>query len=83
MAQSDQPNVDELNDEITLRVLERVAGAADRQVTDLSPLYTTVDPDALGALFRKSDGNMRVVFEYEGQTVTVREDGRVAVDENF
>lgn len=83
MDQSARSNVDRRDDEIALRVLEGVAAADDRRVSELPPLYSTVDPDALGALFRRSDGGLRVVFEYDGKTVTVREGGRVTVDDPF
>ncbi|WP_256393470.1 HalOD1 output domain-containing protein [Natronoarchaeum rubrum] len=80
---SGRTNVDRRGDEIALRVLEGVADADDRRISDLPPLYSTLDPDALGALFRRSDSDLRVVFEYDDKTVTVREGGRVTVDEGF
>ena len=43
------------------------------------PLYETIDPDALDALFR--DGRGRVTFEYLGYLVTVDQDGEVEVEE--
>lgn len=83
MEKSGRPTVDEFNDEIALRVLEGVASTKDRGIADLDPLYATLDPDALGALFRRSDGELRVVFEYEGQTVTVHDDRQVRIEESF
>jgi len=70
-------------DEVALRVLEGLASATDRPVSELPPLYPALDPDALDALFRRSDADLQVVFEYEGKAVTVREGGRVSVDEGF
>jgi len=83
MNRSGRFDADRCDDELALRVLEGVADADDRQVADLSPLYPTLDPDALGALFRRSDANLRVAFEYEGKAVIVHESGRVTVDEGF
>jgi len=83
MDRSGRLDIDRCDDELALRVLEGVADADDRRVADLPPLYPTLDPDALGALFRQSDANLRVAFEYEGKAVTVHEGGRVTVDERF
>lgn len=80
MDRSGRSHIDR-EDEITLRVLEGVADAEDRSISELPPLYSTLDPDALGALLRRSDGNLRVVFEYEGKAVTVHEGGHVIVGE--
>ncbi|GAA0673524.1 HalOD1 output domain-containing protein [Natronoarchaeum mannanilyticum] len=83
MDRSGRFDVDRCDDELALRVLEGVADADDRRVAELPPLYPTLDPDALGALFRRSDADLRVAFEYEGKAVTVYEGGRVTVDEGF
>jgi len=83
MNRSGRSNADRRDDEFALRVLEGVADARDRRVSELSPLYPTLDPDALGALFRRSDADLQVIFEYEGKAVTVHEGGRVTVDETF
>jgi len=83
MDRSGRFGADRCDDELALRVLEGVADADGRRVADLPPLYPTLDPDALSALFRQSEANLRVAFEYEGKAVIVHEGGRVTVDEGF
>ncbi|WP_191965910.1 MULTISPECIES: HalOD1 output domain-containing protein [Haloferax] len=58
-------------------VIETVAIAANREPTALEPLYNTVDPDALDALFDSSgchstDGVTTVSFEFAGHGVLFR-----------
>lgn len=70
------------------------SGAAD-SADVLPPLYRAIDPDALDALFRRSDrsvvagaaverscadGPKRVAFSYHGFRVTARSDGSVTVE---
>jgi hypothetical protein len=46
----------------------------------LPPLYESIDPDALDALFESADGNsVQVEFEYAGRHVVVDSSGRVGV----
>lgn len=51
-------------------VLAAVADCADVDPTRLPPLYDTIDPDALDAIFRGGRPG-RVTFEYAGYEVTV------------
>lgn len=64
-------------------IVDLVAGAADRSILELTPLYDVVDPDALNALFgrgRESSGRPQTfAFTYEGYRVTVCGDGTVTV----
>lgn len=64
-------------------VVESVArkeGVSPSRLTQ--PLYDSVDPDALDALFVRQSGPLRVTFEYMGYDVTVtKRDGTpVSVD---
>lgn len=65
-------------------VVEAVAAAEDADITELPPLGTVLDPDALDALFvDRFDGTPRdggrVVFTYAGHEVTVTSDDGVGV----
>ena len=65
---------------LSVRVVETVADALGADAMELGPLYDVIDPDALDLLFeppRRSTGG-RVTFTFEGCTVTVDADGRVA-----
>lgn len=65
-------------------VVMAVSAVADRRPTDLTPLYHTLDTDALEKLAGRSGRGpaptaVRLTFEYEGYTVTVDEDHRIRV----
>lgn len=67
---------------VSTDVVQTVADAKDCDPEGLEPLYGTVDPDALDALFAGGEGSsthVRVVFTYEGYQVTVSGDGEVEV----
>lgn len=66
-------------------VVEAVSAVAGVDpLTDLDPLYSVIDPDALDALFR-NDGTQsgrnpnRLTFNYHGFEVTVHDDTNVSV----
>jgi len=68
------------------RVVRELSDAKGVDQECIDPLYNTVDPDALDAIFRDlPDGPKRVggrvEFTHEGYDVTVRADGGVSVDE--
>lgn len=75
----------------TLGVLEAVAAASGRSVLPedadadtepLPPLFEAIDPDALDAFHRSTEGSetdARIVFTYAGYDVTVGSDGDVVV----
>lgn len=59
---------------VSLTVIEALAEAQGVSPTDIdTPLYETVDPEALETLFEPTDDSAtgRVVFEIEGFEVTV------------
>lgn len=56
------------------QVVYAVANANGVDPTDLAPLYDTIDPEALDALFSAgTEGTIR--FAYEGHDVVVHGDG--------
>jgi len=59
-------------------VVYAVADAEGVDPTDLDPLYDTIDPEALDALFA-GGGEGRIAFTYGGHEVEVTADG-AAVD---
>lgn len=64
--------------------MQVVKAVADHEGTDpvglVEPLYDTIDPDALDALFDgPSDRHGKITFRYHGYRVTVHSDGRVDV----
>lgn len=70
---------------VSERDVESISGGEDAS-SRVSPLYRSVDPDALDALFRPTAGSLRgdgrVTFSYAGCEVTVRADGVVRVRPN-
>lgn len=70
---------------VTEAVVTAVSSVADESETELQPLYTVIDPDALDALFGpRWDGTPsaregKVAFEYGKYEVQVRRDGRIVV----
>lgn len=67
-------------DQLSVRVVEAIADAADTDTVDLQPpLYDVIDPAALDRLFT-NESDVSVTFEYQSHAVTVRGDGTVAVD---
>jgi arginase family enzyme len=67
------------------RVIEAVAETTGDDLTEVGPLYHTIDPDALDRLFSPTRGGTRtggyVEFEFAGCQVVVRGDGEVDVTE--
>lgn len=67
-------------DAVTTAVVEAVAQAKGVSPTDLEPLYTAVDPDALdGLLASQTATPLTVEFSYAGRRVRVANDGTVTV----
>lgn len=59
-------------------VMEAIAAAENVEPGEVStPLYDVIDPDALDALFRDTNGS--VTFTYRDYEVTVDDSGHVAV----
>lgn len=76
------------SDCITTAVLRAIAETTGRDPRELPPLYETVDPDSLNALFNsKPDGairlNGRLVFTHADCEIEVRANGRVHVTRQF
>ena len=65
-------------DEVSIDVVMAVAVAEDVAPTELSPLATAIDPDALDALVASMDEGT-VTFSYSGYRVTVAADGQVDI----
>lgn len=59
---------------VSTAVIEAISSLTGRSTLDLPPMYATIDPDALDALFadRLTDG--AVSFTYVGHRVTVHAD---------
>lgn len=70
------------NRSVSVAVVEAIAAADDRSPMEVEPLYNTVDPEALNALF---DGKARsggtVEFVHCGYEVTVESSGNIMVSE--
>ncbi len=66
-----------------MAVIDAVAEAADTDPTELPPLYESVDPDALDALFGRDGGRgdaaLSLSFTVDSWNVFVRADGKVRV----
>ena len=68
-------------------VIHAVAEAADVDPLELDPLHSTIDPDALDALFapkyngQPRDGDLQLTFSMAGYKVIVWSYGRVSVTE--
>lgn len=67
-------------DEPATQVVMEVAEAKDVDPLELDSLAEVVDPDALNDMVARSLRTVRIEFEYEGHTVTVRGDGLVHVE---
>ncbi|ELZ18507.1 hypothetical protein C477_10588 [Haloterrigena salina JCM 13891] len=81
-AQSPSPSSGEA---LSIRVVREVAAHDGVDPMDLSPpLFRSVDPAALDALFEptyaESARDGRVTFAYDGKQVTVDSDGEVRID---
>lgn len=55
----------------SVAVVEAVSVVADADLTDLPPLYSVVDPDALDVLLGDAGGPVDVLFELAGYDVTL------------
>ncbi|MBX0298202.1 HalOD1 output domain-containing protein [Haloarcula nitratireducens] len=69
----------------TVAVIEAVANQEGVDATELPPLSTVIDPDALDNLFTYSTDEFphpegRVVFPYCGYTITVHSDGQIVIE---
>jgi len=66
-------------------VVYGIAEVTDTDPTSLRPLGEVIDPDALDAIFDRSDtgelGDAHLSFGYEGYEVTVFNHGRITISE--
>lgn len=70
------------SERVSATVIEEVATVKDVDPLDLEPLYSVVDPDALDAIFRRTDDTtppLTVHFTMDGCEVIVHGDGEVCV----
>lgn len=73
------------SDRISIRIVSAVAAITDTPPTEMSPLYTRVDPDALDRLFRPIPTEDRrglastLSFTLNGCEVTIYGDGRIEI----
>ena len=69
------------SDPLVVSIVEAVAAVTNREPTAMSPLYETVDPEALADLVTSDrERPVDVSFDYEGCEVTVSSDGRIVVE---
>lgn len=80
-----QPTTDSPTAPVSERVIAAVAAATDTDPLELEPLFDSVDPDALDALFANEGGTTartegQLTFPTNGCRVTVDADGTVAAE---
>jgi len=70
----------------SIQVVEEVAEVKAVATTELSPLYDTIDSDALDTLLQsdtdRDEGICRIQFQYEGYTVAIDRDRGIQVTED-
>ncbi len=76
---------DPSRDSISQQVVAAVATFYEVESTDLDPLYSVIDPDALDALFvpTRTDRSLNgeVTFPYESVAVSVTADGTIRLSD--
>ena len=70
--------VDPATGDIAVQLVRMVAMATDKAVTDLDPLYWSVDGDALETLLDVASP-VAVSFEYAGHSVVIQSDKTVKI----
>jgi hypothetical protein len=64
-----------------MRVVDAVANETDTDPTELTPLGTVIDPEALDTLLADRESrDVAVDFEYEGCRVSIGSDQRVQIE---
>ncbi|AQL44152.1 hypothetical protein BV210_16185 [Halorientalis sp. IM1011] len=66
----------------SMAVIATLADVRDTDPVDLTPLHSTVDPDALDALVRVrngTNGDIHVTFTHQGHTITVHSYGVITI----
>lgn len=69
------------SERVTATVVEKIADAEGRRVYDVAPLFESIDPDALEAIFadRTSADHVTVEFSHAGYRVRI-DGGRVSIE---
>lgn len=79
---SDDGRVDERHGQRgspVVRIVTAVAAELDVDPVAMTPLYETLDTDALDRLL-DTDATLEVAFEHDGHAIEVTSDGTVTVD---
>jgi hypothetical protein len=66
----------------SVAIIATLADVLDTDPVDLSPLYATVDPDALDALVRARNGahgDIHITFTHEGHEIRVHSYGVITI----
>lgn len=68
---------------VSAKVVQRVATVTDQEVTQLPPLYETIDPEALDTIINSvaTDTSLVFRFKYSGHEVIIHESGIVRAEE--
>lgn len=67
---------------VSTKVVQRVSTSTDQEVTELPPLYETIDPEALDSVFNSAvmdESSLEVRFMYSGYEVIITGSGTVRV----
>ncbi|WP_224335682.1 HalOD1 output domain-containing protein [Haloprofundus halobius] len=75
---------DRTRDPPSIELIVAIATIEDRGTDEVEPLYETIDPDALDAIFREESEatahrNGRLSFVFSGREVTVWAEGRIDI----
>ncbi|ADQ69371.1 hypothetical protein C499_12400 [Halogeometricum borinquense DSM 11551] len=63
---------------ISTNIVLTIAAIEETEPTELPPLATTIDPDALDNLFTE-DSSGHVTFSYTGYEITIHNDGSLEI----
>jgi hypothetical protein len=66
-------------EQVSTVVAEAIADAAEAAPTELEPLASSIDPEALDALYESAGRGSHVTFKHAGYEVGVHGDGAVVV----
>ena len=69
----------QLSDQPSVVIVEAVAAATNRPVTELPLLQKTIDTDALDAILKNKAPSVSISFRYAGTTVWVDGEGSIEV----
>lgn len=77
------PRPHSTGDSLAVKVVETVAEHEETDMIDLPPLATSINPDALNALFDSTedlnDSETRLSLEYCGHTVQISADHTITI----